>query len=134
MSKLLKECKHFSDYFTNISISFAVIINYVIITVVTEIIINNGDCHSNNRHKSEDCNSNYIRVKIMLQPTVQSVSPSWNKAPIWGLRPDLYYCQTVAGLLMWGALSDERTGLSFARLQYYQSRIISNNIITPLQY
>jgi hypothetical protein len=29
------------------------------------------------------------------------------------LRPDFYYCQTVAGLLMWGALSDERTGLSF---------------------
>jgi hypothetical protein len=32
---------------------------------------------------------------------------------MWGLRPDLYFCQTVAGLLMWGALSDERTGLSF---------------------
>jgi hypothetical protein len=38
---------------------------------------------------------------------------SWNKAPIWGLRPDLYYCLTVAGLLILGALSDERTGLSF---------------------
>jgi hypothetical protein len=23
----------------------------------------------------------------------QSVSLSWNKAPIWGLRPDFYYCQ-----------------------------------------
>jgi hypothetical protein len=43
----------------------------------------------------------------------QSVSLSWNKAPIWGLRPDFYYCQTVAGLLMWGAHSGERTGLSF---------------------
>jgi hypothetical protein len=43
----------------------------------------------------------------------QSASLSWNKAPIWGLRPDFHYCQTVAGLLMWGALSDERTGLSF---------------------
>jgi hypothetical protein len=43
----------------------------------------------------------------------QSASLSWNKAPIWGLRPDFYYCQTVAGLLMWGALSDERAGLSF---------------------
>jgi hypothetical protein len=43
----------------------------------------------------------------------QSASLSWNKAPIWGLRPDLYYCQNVAGLLMWGALSDERMGLSF---------------------
>jgi hypothetical protein len=31
-----------------------------------------------------------------------------------GLRPDLDYCLTVAGLLIWGALSNERTGLSFA--------------------
>jgi hypothetical protein len=43
----------------------------------------------------------------------QSASVSWNKAPIWGLRPDFHYCQTVAGLLMWGAVSDERTDLSF---------------------
>jgi hypothetical protein len=33
----------------------------------------------------------------------QSASLSWNKAPIWGLRPDLYYCQLQA---CWhGALS-----------------------------
>jgi hypothetical protein len=32
---------------------------------------------------------------------------------MWGAIPDFYYCQTVAGLLMWGALSDERTCLSF---------------------
>jgi hypothetical protein len=44
-------------------------------------------------------------VKLGLSLTLMSVSPSWNKAPIWGLRPDFYYCQTVAGLLMWGALS-----------------------------
>jgi hypothetical protein len=44
----------------------------------------------------------------------QPASQSWNKVPIWGLGPDLYYCLTVAGLLIWGALSDERTGLSFA--------------------
>jgi hypothetical protein len=43
----------------------------------------------------------------------QSAGLSWNKSPIWGLRPDFYYCQTIAGLLMWGALSDERMGLSF---------------------
>jgi hypothetical protein len=43
----------------------------------------------------------------------QSASLSWNKAPIWSVRPDFYYRRTVAGLLMWGALSDERTGLSF---------------------
>jgi hypothetical protein len=37
-------------------------------------------------------------------------------SPIWGLRLDFYYCQAFAGLLMWNALSDERTGLSFARI------------------
>jgi hypothetical protein len=41
-----------------------------------------------------------------------SASLSWNKAPIWCLRPDCYYCLTVASLLTWGILSDERTGLS----------------------
>jgi hypothetical protein len=30
-----------------------------------------------------------------------------------GPRPDFCYCQTVAGLLIWDAVSDERTGLSF---------------------
>jgi hypothetical protein len=43
----------------------------------------------------------------MLRPMV-----SRPVTPIWGLRSDLYYCQTVASLLMRGALSDERTGLS----------------------
>jgi hypothetical protein len=38
---------------------------------------------------------------------------SWCDAPIWGPRPDFYYCQTVADLFILGALSDERTGLSF---------------------
>jgi hypothetical protein len=43
----------------------------------------------------------------------QSASLPWNKGPVWCLRPDFYYCQTVAGLLMWGALSVERTSMSF---------------------
>jgi hypothetical protein len=43
----------------------------------------------------------------------QSASLFWHKAPIWGLRPDFYFCQTVAGLFMWDTLSDERTDLSF---------------------
>jgi hypothetical protein len=58
-----------------------------------------------------------VKVKNMLRPTDQSASPSWNKAPIWGSRPDLYYCETVTGLLMRGTLSDERTGVSFASQQ-----------------
>jgi hypothetical protein len=51
----------------------------------------------------------------------QSASLSWYKAPMWGLKPDLYFCQTVAGLWIWGALSDERTGLSFARVTVISS-------------
>jgi hypothetical protein len=52
-------------------------------------------------------------IAIYVKTDGQSASLSWNKAPVWGLRPDFYYCQTVAGLLMWGAVSDERTGLPF---------------------
>jgi hypothetical protein len=43
----------------------------------------------------------------------QSASLSWNKAPVWGLRLEFHYYQIVTGLLMWVALSDERTGLWF---------------------
>jgi hypothetical protein len=43
----------------------------------------------------------------------QSVSLSWCQAPILVPRPDFYYWQTVSGFLMWGAVSDERAGLSF---------------------
>jgi hypothetical protein len=45
----------------------------------------------------------------------QSDNLSGNKEPTYGLRHEFYYCETVAGLLMWGALSDEKTGLSFTR-------------------
>jgi hypothetical protein len=50
----------------------------------------------------------------------QSVSLAWYQVPIWGLWPDFYYCQTIAGFLIWGALSDERTSLSFTmyNIQY----------------
>jgi hypothetical protein len=43
----------------------------------------------------------------------QSVSLSRNKHPSVGLGPDSYHCERFACLLMWSALSDERTGLSF---------------------
>jgi hypothetical protein len=49
----------------------------------------------------------------------QSASLSWYKAPIRGLRSDFYFRTeygirlTVTFLIPWGALSDERTGLSF---------------------
>jgi hypothetical protein len=45
-----------------------------------------------------------------LRSVGQSVLVS---SPIWGPRADCCYSQTVVGLLMWGALSNERKGLSF---------------------
>jgi hypothetical protein len=44
----------------------------------------------------------------------QSASLFWCQAPIWSLRPDFYYCQTVVGLMVRGALSDERTSNCYA--------------------
>jgi hypothetical protein len=59
-----------------------------------------------------------------------SASLSWNKAPVWGLRPDFYYRQTVAGLLIWGVLSDERVGLSFKlRLAHANAVILSSEYL-----
>jgi hypothetical protein len=55
----------------------------------------------------------------------QSVSLSWNKAPIWGLRPDIYYSLTITVLFLWGALSDERTGMSFVYATVPRQRIPS---------
>jgi hypothetical protein len=43
----------------------------------------------------------------------QSASLSWNKAPIWGLRPEFYYCQRFTDFFMRAALSGERTDLAF---------------------
>jgi hypothetical protein len=54
----------------------------------------------------------------------QSASLSWYKAPMWGLRADLHFCQTVEGLLMWGAFSDERTCLSFAKVTVSSNKSI----------
>jgi hypothetical protein len=44
----------------------------------------------------------------MLRPTVSRPVCLGVKPPIWGTRPHFYYCQTVVGLLMWGALPNER--------------------------
>jgi hypothetical protein len=44
---------------------------------------------------------------------IRPIYLSWCLAPFWGSLTHFYYCQTVAGLLMWCALSDKSTGLSF---------------------
>jgi hypothetical protein len=52
------------------------------------------------------------KVKVTLRPMV-SRPVCLVSNPTCGPKPDFYYWQTVACLLMWGALSEERTGLSF---------------------
>jgi hypothetical protein len=61
-------------------------------------------------------NSQLRQSESYVTTDSQSASLSWNKVTIWGSRADSYYCQRVARLLMRGALSDKRTGVSFARV------------------
>jgi hypothetical protein len=43
----------------------------------------------------------------------QSPSLTWCQTHVLGPIPDFCYSKTVAGLLMWGVICDERMGLSF---------------------
>jgi hypothetical protein len=75
----------------------------------------------------------FVRVVSYVTTDGQLDSLSWNKTPIWGLRPDFYYCRTVACLLMWDTLSDERTGLSnYYVLGHYPSSRLLFAIVTNL--
>jgi hypothetical protein len=49
-----------------------------------------------------------FRVELYVTIDGQSVSLSCNRAPIWSLRPNFYFCQSVADLFLWGALSNEK--------------------------
>jgi hypothetical protein len=66
----------------------------------------------------------------------QSASLSWYKAPIRGLRPDFYFRTesgirlTVTFLNPWGALFDERTGLSFVYAAGHCQRSFYRVIVT----
>jgi hypothetical protein len=60
----------------------------------------------------------------------QSASLSWNKAPIWGLRPDFYYCQIVA-VCCCGALSLTRA--RFCRVQFmFTGPLLRNELHNPV--
>jgi hypothetical protein len=62
-----------------------------------------------------------MEVKVTLQLTVcQSVSQYVKvSSPLWDLWPDIASYLKVAVLSLWGALSDERSGLSFVILSLY---------------
>jgi hypothetical protein len=47
-----------------------------------------------------------VKVKVTLRPTV-----CLGVKPHRGPRPDFHYYQRVSDLFMWGAVSDERTGV-----------------------
>jgi hypothetical protein len=66
----------------------------------------------------------------MLRPTVSRPVCLGKEHPFGALRSDLYYCQTVAGLFVWGALSDERTGLSFTRVTVSSNKSVVCTIYT----
>jgi hypothetical protein len=46
------------------------------------------------------------------------------QSPIQGPRPDVHYCQTVVGLLTWGAISDEKMDLSVTTAADLASAVI----------
>jgi hypothetical protein len=65
-----------------------------------------------------------VKVKVMLRPTVSR--PVWlgTKHPFGAYDQILIIVLTVAGLLIWGALSDERTGLPLQLLLVRASAVI----------
>jgi hypothetical protein len=79
--------------------------------------------HLNGRkrdHRQVHCQS---QSQIYVTTYGQSISLAWCQAPTGDLRQDSFSL-TIAGLLMWGALYDEMTGLSFTRRVY---RSIASN-------
>jgi hypothetical protein len=54
-----------------------------------------------------------LSLSLILRPTVSRPVCLAIKHPSGAYDQLFYYCQSIAGVLMWGAISDERTGLSF---------------------
>jgi hypothetical protein len=100
-------------------------IMYIVTNLINALPGNSSVTTRNNKGSCVFCRTDRRANRLAesesyVTTDIQSASLSWYKVPIWGLRPD-FYCRTeygirrtVAGLLIWGALSDETTGLSFA--------------------
>jgi hypothetical protein len=58
--------------------------------------------------------STQIKVKITLRLTVSQSVSHGVEPPTWGSWPNIYYCLTITVLLLWGALSEENTGLTYS--------------------
>jgi hypothetical protein len=64
------------------------------------------------------------------QLVTQSVTVS---SPIWGQRPDFYSCQTTVGLLMWGTLSDKKSGLFTIAAGPYQHSHYDHSLLSQVR-
>jgi hypothetical protein len=64
----------------------------------------------------------------MLRPTVSRPVYLGIKHPSW-VYDQIFISQSVADLLMWDALNDERTGLSFTTAAGHRQRSHSNHIL-----
>jgi hypothetical protein len=68
---------------------------------------------NSNSPQRPKCSSSLTPSRRYVTTDGQSANLTWCQEPIRGTGPDCYYSQRVAGLLIWGAPSDKRTGLSF---------------------
>jgi hypothetical protein len=64
-----------------------------------------------------------VKVKVMLRPTV-SRPVCLGIEHTFGAQKQICISQTVSGLFMWGALFEERTGLSFTTAAGLASEVI----------
>jgi hypothetical protein len=70
--------------------------------------VSRGSLYYNSSHSHS-----YIAMTFSQSVSQSVLVPS----PIWYSWPDVYYCLTFTFLSLWGALSDEMTGLSFVRVR-----------------
>jgi hypothetical protein len=61
---------------------------------------------------------NWSQCQSYVTTDGHSASLSWNKAPIWGLRPDFHYCQTINGFVDMGRPLWREEGSVFYNVEY----------------
>jgi hypothetical protein len=76
----------------------------------TSLVMSNGRCYLSSGFPN--CPWPHLPVCLLTAAALLTDSTT-ARVECYVMTYFFYYCQTVAGLLMWGALSDERTGLSF---------------------
>jgi hypothetical protein len=57
--------------------------------------------------------TNWVKAQVIVTLRLTVSQLVLVSSPIWGSWPDIYYWLTVTVLYLWGALSDDRTALSF---------------------